>query len=165
MGLGNIEPDGDGGESDREYVEFTLDDFETFLDDRPEEWKKVDDSHTMEHVFECHGFTTSNGVVLRIYSTVDVRTNKVRSKGSDAIRLVAWNKHLNQPLGGKKKTLRIKTWRKNLGGKIDDMMENPDNYTHQCPECNTIMVVREGKYGEFLGCSRYPKCDETKQLD
>ena len=165
MGLGNIEPDGNDKETNREYAEFTLDDFVAFLEKRDEEWEKVDEANTMEHVFETRDFSTSNGVVLRIYSTVDVRTNKVRSKGSDAIRLVAWNKHLTQPLGGKKKTLRIKTWRKNLGEKIDDMVENPDNFIHQCPECNTVMVVREGKYGDFLGCSRYPKCEATKQLE
>lgn len=27
-----------------------------------------------------------------------------------------------------------------------------------CPECNYPLVVRSGPYGEFLGCSQYPKC-------
>lgn len=28
-----------------------------------------------------------------------------------------------------------------------------------CPKCGKIMVVREGKYGKFLGCSGFPDCN------
>lgn len=31
-------------------------------------------------------------------------------------------------------------------------------------ECGAIMIMREGKYGKFWGCSKYPKCTNTKQL-
>jgi DNA topoisomerase-1 len=32
-----------------------------------------------------------------------------------------------------------------------------------CPQCNEgTLVVREGKFGEFTGCSRYPECDYIK---
>ncbi len=31
-----------------------------------------------------------------------------------------------------------------------------------CPECGEEMVVREGKYGKFWGCSGYPDCDHTE---
>lgn len=34
----------------------------------------------------------------------------------------------------------------------------------QCPECEIPMVLREGPYGEFWGCSRYPKCKGTRKL-
>ena len=27
-----------------------------------------------------------------------------------------------------------------------------------CPECGSPLVYRKGKYGEFIGCSNYPKC-------
>jgi hypothetical protein len=27
-----------------------------------------------------------------------------------------------------------------------------------CPYCNRTLVTRQGKYGEFLGCSGYPEC-------
>ncbi|HYL71850.1 MAG TPA: type I DNA topoisomerase, partial [Candidatus Dormibacteraeota bacterium] len=33
----------------------------------------------------------------------------------------------------------------------------------ECPECEIgKLVVREGKYGEFVGCSRYPECTYIK---
>ena len=34
-----------------------------------------------------------------------------------------------------------------------------------CPSCNGILVVRHGIYGSFLGCSNYPKCKFTKQIN
>ena len=30
-----------------------------------------------------------------------------------------------------------------------------------CPYCKTELVLRKGKYGEFYGCSNYPKCKYT----
>jgi len=27
-----------------------------------------------------------------------------------------------------------------------------------CPVCNSVMILRNGKYGKFYGCSRYPYC-------
>jgi hypothetical protein len=29
---------------------------------------------------------------------------------------------------------------------------------HHCPKCEAEMVLREGNFGPFWGCSRYPKC-------
>ena len=31
-----------------------------------------------------------------------------------------------------------------------------------CPECGGKLIVRNGKYGEFTGCSNYPKCKYIK---
>lgn len=32
-----------------------------------------------------------------------------------------------------------------------------------CPECNSPLVIRKGKYGEFVACSNYPKCKYIKK--
>ncbi len=29
----------------------------------------------------------------------------------------------------------------------------------ECPRCGAELVVRSGRFGEFVGCSRYPECD------
>lgn len=34
-----------------------------------------------------------------------------------------------------------------------------------CPKCGSQMVERSGKYGRFWGCSTYPKCRGTRQLN
>jgi len=33
-----------------------------------------------------------------------------------------------------------------------------------CPKCGKILVIRQGRYGDFLACSGYPKCKFTKTL-
>lgn len=34
-----------------------------------------------------------------------------------------------------------------------------------CPECESDLIKRSGRYGEFIGCSGFPKCKFTKSLD
>ena len=33
-----------------------------------------------------------------------------------------------------------------------------------CDECGSPMVIRNGRTGPFLGCSKYPKCKATKPM-
>ena len=33
-----------------------------------------------------------------------------------------------------------------------------------CPDCGGTLVKRNGKFGEFYGCSNYPKCKYTKKI-
>ncbi|MCX7920253.1 MAG: type I DNA topoisomerase [bacterium] len=33
-----------------------------------------------------------------------------------------------------------------------------------CEKCGADMVIRNGKYGQFLACSKYPKCKTTKPI-
>lgn len=34
----------------------------------------------------------------------------------------------------------------------------------QCPECGGDLVLRNGKYGPFYGCSNFPDCRYTKKI-
>ena len=34
----------------------------------------------------------------------------------------------------------------------------------ECEECGGNMVIRAGRAGQFLGCSKFPKCKATKPL-
>lgn len=34
-----------------------------------------------------------------------------------------------------------------------------------CPRCGGRLVVRHGKYGKFMGCSNYPKCRYTREIE
>ncbi len=34
-----------------------------------------------------------------------------------------------------------------------------------CPECGNPLVVRKGRYGEFVACSNYPECKYVKKED
>ena len=33
-----------------------------------------------------------------------------------------------------------------------------------CPECREVLVLRQGPYGEFYGCSAYPRCDYSEAV-
>ncbi|HIO70725.1 MAG TPA: type I DNA topoisomerase [Campylobacterales bacterium] len=35
----------------------------------------------------------------------------------------------------------------------------------ECPECGSELVKRKGRYGEFIGCSSYPKCRYMENID
>ena len=32
-----------------------------------------------------------------------------------------------------------------------------------CPECNSDLVIRQGRYGKFVACSNYPTCKYIKK--
>lgn len=34
----------------------------------------------------------------------------------------------------------------------------------KCPECGNELVLRKGRFGEFVACSAYPKCKYTKNI-
>lgn len=40
----------------------------------------------------------------------------------------------------------------------------PNTETVTCPKCGSDLVKKSGKYGPFLGCSSYPKCDHTQKI-
>lgn len=39
------------------------------------------------------------------------------------------------------------------------------SYKNVCPKCNARLLVRNGRYGKFYGCSNYPKCKFTKNYN
>ena len=34
-----------------------------------------------------------------------------------------------------------------------------------CPDCGKDLIKRRGRYGEFVGCSGFPRCRYTRSLD
>jgi hypothetical protein len=37
---------------------------------------------------------------------------------------------------------------------------------NECPKCKEgHLIVRKGKYGKFMGCTKYPKCDYTNKIE
>jgi hypothetical protein len=46
-----------------------------------------------------------------------------------------------------------------LNARILDLEQNPRHCSHKHQ-----MAIREGRYGYFWGCSRYPMCQQTTQL-
>lgn len=43
--------------------------------------------------------------------------------------------------------------------------EAPETTGESCPECNSDLVVRYGKFGSFVACSNYPTCKYIKKTE
>ena len=41
--------------------------------------------------------------------------------------------------------------------------EAPKTTGEKCPECGHDLVIRKGKFGEFVACSNYPECKYIKK--
>jgi restriction system protein len=41
---------------------------------------------------------------------------------------------------------------------------NLANKNNICPQCGSLLIEKNGKFGKFYGCSNYPKCDFTKNI-
>lgn len=53
---------------------------------------------------------------------------------------------------------------------VDKAMENMEQRAlvqtgEECPECGSPLVVRRGRYGEFVSCSAFPKCKYIKKSE
>ena len=35
----------------------------------------------------------------------------------------------------------------------------------KCPQCGEVLVIRLGRHGRFIGCSTYPQCDYTRDVN
>jgi len=35
----------------------------------------------------------------------------------------------------------------------------------KCPDCNSDLIIRSGRYGKFIGCSNYPNCKHIEPLE
>lgn len=60
-----------------------------------------------------------------------------------------------------KDKLERRTHVKNIKNKIVEDKEKIENMI--CPKCGGNLVVRNSKYGTFIGCSNYPKCKFIKK--
>lgn len=161
-----VDDDTDDSSSAREYAQPTKKEFEECLSQTPGTWEIDRDAPTAEYVYDNHDILSNhNGIVLRCYSTIDKRDDVARSKGADAIRLFIFHKHEELKMGGRKKTLRITTWCKNFREKVESIFEEAEMYVTRCDECGSWMVIKDGQFGEFLGCVSYPKCENTEDID
>lgn len=61
---------------------------------------------------------------------------------------------------------------KSIGFFSHEVLTNPDFYVKNrllyqeilCPECNSKMIIKPGKYGLFRSCSKYPECKGSQKV-
>lgn len=147
------------------FVSFTRRDFEEFLTTEPPgEFAHI--PITGEYVYACD--VPGDHLRLRVFSSIERGSDRAREKGADAIRTVLWDRRVSHPVGGRERTHRIGTWRANLSEKIEHLRAVSPQYADavgDCPECGGALVIRDGEYGEFIGCTQYPECRHTEPFD
>ena len=68
---------------------------------------------------------------------------------------IVWNKVLDE---------FYKLFEPRVKGAFTDMEKKEAEQTGEaCPECGSPLVIRKGKYGEFVACSNYPNCKYIKK--
>lgn len=55
-----------------------------------------------------------------------------------------------------------KEFKRDVDGKI--VVEEPKDTGEICEKCGSPMIVKRGRFGQFLACSSYPKCKNTKAI-
>ena len=65
------------------------------------------------------------------------------------------------------KTLQDKSLNRNFNhvNNIKKTLNEKPSDNKICPKCGGKLVERKGKYGDFLGCSNYPRCKYTWNLN
>lgn len=98
------------------FVIIKKDQFESYL---PDGFQLIP-TNAKEYVYQ--GITENANIGVRIYSSVDIRTNKTRDIGSDAVRVIFWDIINNRPLGKGKKIYRVES-KTNIGDRIKQRVD------------------------------------------
>lgn len=104
------------------------------------------------------------GLEIRVFTSIGTRDGDARTVGTDAIRVVIFSTVHNRGVGSEARVYRTTGWAKNLASRIDDTIRQASTGLVQCPDCKAWMVEREGKYGKFFGCIRYPACRGIRRI-
>ncbi|MCA9463125.1 MAG: type I DNA topoisomerase [Nitrospira sp.] len=81
------------------------------------------------------------------------------------LMVVKWGRHghfLACP--GYPECKNTKQFTKDEDGKIEIVEEQVETSDEPCEKCGSTMVVKRGRFGNFLACSKYPECKTTKPL-
>ena len=129
-------------------------------------FSKVYPPNTVEYVFErvvTNGPHPSDRFKVRIYSSIDLRTGTTRESGSDAIRVILFDTALGRGVVDLPLVMRTENALANVKARARTAWGYVMNANHHC-DCGSLMAVRTGKRGTFLGCTSYPTCQSTRPL-
>ncbi|MCR1960762.1 DNA topoisomerase III [Thomasclavelia cocleata] len=108
---------------------------------------------------------TERGIKL-----IDIVPNEI----SDVSMTISWEEQIAEIKNG---NVKSDVFVKHIEDYVCDVIKN--NYKQKdsvvrkelektgniCPECGSALVIRQGKYGAFEGCSNYPKCKYIKKKE
>lgn len=103
-----------------------------------------------------------NGLRIRLFSTIDIRSDAGRGNGSDAMRLVIMTSEGILRGAKFKRVHRVKNWRKNLMVRYNEILDGIESgkiafcSSFDCPKCgDKVRTLLNNHYKTFMGCSGY----------
>ena len=88
-----------------------------------------------------------------------INTDYTRDMETDLDSIAEGNKVWNRVLED-----FYKLFEPRVKGAFSDMEKKEAEQTGEtCPECGNPLVIRKGRYGEFVACSNYPECKYIKK--
>ena len=106
-----------------------------------------------------------NGIPLSMRVYTGIVASESRGCGEDAIRVNVFARTLKnetKKVVSCRRVNRVEGWRKNLQSRIHEVFHKSPS---QSCNCGNPMLLREGVFGEFLGCTNYPECKQTKNIN
>jgi hypothetical protein len=113
-----------------------------------------------------YSWTSPVDVDVKIFTSVDARTGLARPRGEDAIRIVVYDKRAKRKIVSWSTELkRVGSWQARLMEKAGAAIIRA-SYRPQCPTCRQDTMIIYGRpEAQFWGCSNYPKCGSTSDLE
>ncbi len=148
------------------FVTFSKQDFDEFMSKHyPNSSLSPFSPEVSEYIYLIP--TNIPHIIVKVFSSIDTRTNISREYGSDALRVVLYNNKINRPISSPHKShiKRMKNWRLYLKSAITELKNKVEFYNRTCPKCGNPLVHRISKRGDFFGCSSYPQCIYTEPFD
>lgn len=127
-------------------------------------WDKID-KKTNEYLYLIN---LDDDFAIKVFSSIDKKTDMSREYGDDAIRLLPVVKEDLRPLRCKARNIyRVKNWRSNFVKGMDELLIELGS-DMKCKKCGGKMRVRKNrnKKVNFLSCSKYFKtgCNYTNNI-
>lgn len=127
---------------------------------------EVDVPGTNEYVFEriIHNGPNPYRFKVQILSSVSKLTNLTREVGADAIRIMLIDTKLSRAVQDWR-VFRTANAQTNAHERAKEAWAYVMAADHHCPDCGALMVRRTSKNGSFMGCTAYPVCKTTKNIE
>lgn len=148
----------------RHFRNFIFDDIDEYFEE-----KQIGN----EYVYESKiGKINNNEYIIRVYSSIDIKSGKVRNTGKDAIHVNICDRYGNTLYLDNERYKHIKRtsgWKKRLTKRVKDYTKKFPNNIERCPECSNPLKITTGKYGKFISCASWSpndknNCDYTDSL-
>jgi len=105
--------------------------------------------NTISDLSKKHKEEIRNQVAQEVLNGMDIKATIESYKN----KLASINYQRSDPIGEEIEALRTQLFGRNAV------------LVKDCPECKEgSLIVRKGKYGKFLGCTKYPNCKYTSKI-